>query len=115
MVAGDNRDGTTTHRVELRWRGDRRETVRAEADESILEAAERANVALPFGCRTGVCATCTARLLAGEIEHRRPPRALKDRHLDAGYVLACIAEPRSACRLAVGVDVQKELVENPWK
>jgi ferredoxin len=104
----------SNYEVVLSW-PEREETIRAGADEPILEAAEHAGVALPFGCRTGACATCTGRLLDGRIEHARPPRALKERHLSAGYVLLCIAEPRSDCHIAVGADVQAELVSNPWK
>lgn len=95
--------------------GGRRETIAVERDETVLDAAENANIALPFGCRTGACATCTGRLRTGEVEHRRPPRALKERHLEAGYVLLCIAEPRSDCRITVGASVQAELVPNPWR
>jgi ferredoxin len=76
----------------------------------VLAAAERAHVGLPFGRRTGACATCT-----GRVEHARPPRALKDRHLDDGYVLLCVAEPRADCRIEVGSDVAGDLVSNPWR
>jgi len=90
-------------------------TVEARGDETVLEAAERAGEFLPFGCRTGACGTCTARLLDGEVDHGRPPRALKRRHLEDGYVLTCVAVPAGDCRLRVGADVADELVENPWK
>jgi ferredoxin len=90
-------------------------TVEAAAGETVLDAAERVDAGLPFGCLTGACATCTAELLAGEIHHRREPRALKTRHLDAGYVLACIAVPRGDCRLRVGSDVARDLTSNPWR
>jgi ferredoxin len=80
-----------------------------------LSAAEAAGIGLPFGCRTGACATCTGRLLAGSISHRRPPRALKDRHLAADYVLPCVAVPEADCTLEVGADVHSDLVSNPWK
>jgi len=96
-------------------RGDETVQIDAEAGETILDAAESADVSLPFGCRTGACGTCTGRVLAGDLDHRRPPRALKQKHLDAGYALLCIAEPRADCRIAVGKDVVAELVENPWK
>jgi len=72
-------------------------------------------VGLPFGCKTGACGTCTARLLAGELRHRRPTRALKERHLADGYALLCIGRPRADCRIAVGKEVLASLVENPWK
>ncbi len=104
-----------SHPVELA-RADGRSTVlEVPADGTVLDAAEAAGVALPFGCRTGACATCAGRLLDGTVEHRRPPRALKDRHREAGYVLTCLAEPRAACRLRVGADVARELVSNPFE
>lgn len=93
----------------------RAEEIDVAADETVLEAAERAGVALPFGCRTGACGTCAGRLVDGTVRHRRPPRALKRRHLRAGYVLVCIAEPRTDCDLRVGKDVVAELVSNPWR
>jgi ferredoxin len=104
-----------SRRVDLAWRDGRRATVDAAPGETILEAADDAGVGLPFGCRTGACGTCAGRLLDGDVRHRRPPRALKERHLAAGYVLACVAEPVTDCRLAVGADVQAELVSNPWR
>ncbi len=103
------------HRVDLVWRDGREETVRARDDETVLEAAERADVGLPFGCRTGACGTCTGRLLAGDLDHARPPRALKERHRADGYVLLCVAEPHSSCRVEVGTAVHADLVDNPWK
>lgn len=48
-------------------------------------------------------------------EYRRPPRALKPRHREDGYVLLCIATPRADCRVAVGSTVRSGLVDNPWK
>lgn len=106
--------GNREYEIVLSWRG-REEVVHAGEDEFVLEAAERAGVALPFGCRTSACATCTGKIIDGRIEHARPPRALKERHLETGYVLLCIAEPRSDCHIAVGADIQTELVSNPWK
>lgn len=100
----------------LDWRGSERSDQLAIHDgETILDAAERVGIGLPFGCRTGACATCTARLLDGEITCERPPRALKQRHRDNGYILTCIARPTTDLRLEVGGDVHGDLVENPWK
>lgn len=102
--------------VRLDWRdSDRQETLTVAADETVLDAAEAAGVGLPFGCKTGPCGTCTARLLDGTLTHQRPPRALKDRHLDDGYVLPCIATPTTDARLEVGAEIQADLVPNPWK
>lgn len=105
----------TEHRLRLVWPDGGSDAVVAVGGQSILEAAETAGVALPFGCRTGACATCTGRLLEGSVTHRRAPRALKCRHLESGYILTCVAQPESDCRLAVGSDVAAELVSNPWE
>lgn len=101
--------------ITLEWADGRCETILVAEAETILEAAESVGVSLPFGCLTGACATCVGRLVEGCVRHRRPPRALKDRQLEDGYVLLCIAEPRVDCRISVGADVQAELVRNPWK
>ncbi|MEM4780158.1 MAG: 2Fe-2S iron-sulfur cluster-binding protein [Halalkalicoccus sp.] len=104
-----------THELVFERAGDRTERISAAPTETVFEAAEAAGVGLPIGCLTGACATCVGRLLDGELTYRRPPRALDDRQLAAGYALLCIAVPREDCRIRVGADVQAELVENPWK
>ena len=114
MPAGTD-DAETIHSVTLAWPDGRTATVGVTSDQTVLAAAERADLGLPFGCLTGACGTCTAHLETGEVEHRRPTRALKQRHREDGYVLLCVAEPRSDCRVRVGAAVQRELVSNPWK
>ncbi|GAC1331339.1 MAG: CDP-6-deoxy-delta-3,4-glucoseen reductase [Beijerinckiaceae bacterium] len=39
----------------------------AEAEETILDAAERAGYSLPYSCRKGVCSTCEASLRSGRV------------------------------------------------
>lgn len=104
-----------TYEITLVWDNGRTETIAVNESETVIDAAECTDIGLPFGCLTGACATCTGEVLSGTLEHRRNTRALKPRHLEAGYVLLCIAEPRSDCRVRVGADVQSELVTNPWK
>lgn len=99
----------------LTWRDGHTETTRANADQTVLEAAEAAAIGLPFGCRTGACSTCVGRLVAGTVAYSRPPRALKSRHRTSGYILCCIARPLTDCHIEVGPHVQSELVSNPWK
>jgi len=109
------RTGTDGRRlpVTLVWDDGRSETVAVARDETVIAAAERAGIGLPFGCLRGVCATCTGRLVEGELAHRREPRALKPRHREAGFVLLCVAEPRAPSRVRVGSDVQAQLNPNP--
>ena len=107
--------GRTSHPVELVWPDGRTETIRVGSDESIVAAAEAADIAIPYGCLYGACGTCTAELLDGELRHTDSPRALKDRSLVAGYVLPCIGTPETDCRLRIGHGIQAEVVGTPWK
>ncbi len=62
--------------------------------ETLLEAGLRAGADLPFSCKGGVCATCRAKLLAGEVR-MGANYALEDDELKAGYVLTCQSYPLS--------------------
>jgi ring-1,2-phenylacetyl-CoA epoxidase subunit PaaE len=70
-------------------------TLPIAATSSILEGAQRLRPDLPFACKGGVCGTCRARLVEGQVEMRRN-FALEQDELDAGFVLTCQARPRSA-------------------
>jgi ring-1,2-phenylacetyl-CoA epoxidase subunit PaaE len=69
-------------------------------DEAILDGAQRVRPDLPFACKGGVCGTCRAMLVDGEVRMRRN-FALEQNELDAGFVLTCQSVPTSA---AVTVD-----------
>lgn len=75
--------------------GRRRSFPMAPTDGSVLEAAERAGLELPFSCRSGICATCRARITAGAavMTHNI---ALEPWETGAGFVLCCQARPTSA-------------------
>jgi ring-1,2-phenylacetyl-CoA epoxidase subunit PaaE len=75
--------------------GRRRSFPMAPGDESVLAAAERAGLALPFSCRSGICATCRARITDGAavMTHNI---ALEPWETDAGFVLCCQARPTTA-------------------
>jgi ring-1,2-phenylacetyl-CoA epoxidase subunit PaaE len=60
----------------------------------ILDGAQRVRPDLPFACKGGVCGTCRARLVGGEVTMRRN-YALEQDEIDAGYVLTCQALPAS--------------------
>ena len=62
--------------------------------ENILDAAMAAGVDVPYSCKGGVCATCKARVLEGEVEMDLN-HALVKAEVDAGYVLSCQAHPVS--------------------
>lgn len=61
---------------------------------SLLDAALENNLDAPFACKAGVCSTCKAKVLAGEVE-MVSNHALEDYEVDAGYVLTCQCYPTS--------------------
>jgi ring-1,2-phenylacetyl-CoA epoxidase subunit PaaE len=73
--------------------GKRREVPVAE-DESILDAALRAGMDLPFACKGGMCSTCRAKLVEGEA-HMEVNYSLEPWELKAGFILTCQARPAS--------------------
>ncbi len=66
----------------------------AAGDETVLEAAQRAGIALPYSCRGGVCGSCKATLVEGRCDYPRlPPVALSDDAQADGAILLCQAVP----------------------
>jgi ring-1,2-phenylacetyl-CoA epoxidase subunit PaaE len=61
---------------------------------SILDGAIQQGADLPFSCKGGVCATCRAKLVSGEVE-MDTNYALEEEELAAGFILTCQAHPRS--------------------
>ena len=63
-------------------------------EESILDATLRARPDAPYSCTGGVCGTCRARVVSGEVRMDRN-YALEPDEVAAGIVLACQAHPVS--------------------
>ena len=72
----------------------RSSTATVEPGTPILDGAQRVRPDLPFACKGGVCGTCRALLVRGEVTMRRN-YALEREELEAGYVLTCQALPAS--------------------
>ncbi|MEJ2451130.1 MAG: 2Fe-2S iron-sulfur cluster-binding protein, partial [Gammaproteobacteria bacterium] len=49
-----------------------------ENDESVLDAALRQGIGLPYGCRNGLCGSCKGKLQSGKVRYRKEPEALTD-------------------------------------
>jgi ring-1,2-phenylacetyl-CoA epoxidase subunit PaaE len=62
--------------------------------QSVLDAALHEGVDLPFACKGGVCCTCRARLIEGQVEMDLN-YALEADELAAGFILTCQSHPRS--------------------
>ena len=69
---------------------------------SLLDGALKNKVNLPYACKGGVCCTCKAKLLEGEVEMVRN-YGLEPEEIEAGYILTCQSFPKSA-KISVDFD-----------
>lgn len=69
---------------------------------SVLDTGLRAGLSLPFACKGGVCCTCRAKLLEGQVRMDRN-YTLEDHEIAAGFVLTCQSHPLSE-RVVVSYD-----------
>jgi glycine betaine catabolism B len=67
--------------------------VACDAEDCILDVAEQAQVAMPSGCRMGVCGACKHKVIEGEVTYVDSPRALPETERQQGMILPCIAFP----------------------
>lgn len=66
-----------------------------EADETVLAAAIRAGVGLPYGCKNGACGSCKGKVVGGAVTHKpHQGRALSDQEKLQGMSLFCCALPQ---------------------
>ena len=71
--------------------------VHVGADETLLTALRRSNVAAPYSCQQGFCGTCRTRVMAGAVDHR--DTLLTDPERAGGMMLVCISRAANGERL----------------
>ena len=65
-----------------------------DADETVLQAAMRADLMIPYGCRNGACGTCKGKIIAGDVDYGVYQRStLTEDEKRAGLALFCCAKP----------------------
>jgi len=74
------------------------------SDTTILDAALKQGADLPFACKGGMCCTCKAKLLEGEVE-MDVHWGLEHEEVEQGYILTCQSHPKTE-KVVVDFDIK---------
>ena len=66
--------------------------IQVKYPETILKAAKRQGIMLPYSCEAGRCGNCVAKCISGKVWHSYN-EVLTDKELDKGLVLTCVGHP----------------------
>jgi ring-1,2-phenylacetyl-CoA epoxidase subunit PaaE len=91
-AAVEAREGATAVKAFVVADGRRVEFEIARRNETVLQAGLRQGIDLPYSCTGGVCSTCRALLVEGEVD-MDVHYALEDYEIKRGYVLTCQSYP----------------------
>ncbi len=83
------------------------------AHRPLLDTLRKQGVDLPYGCKYGGCITCAAKLITGEVDQAKQV-ALNNRQIKDGYVILCVAKPKSDITIEIGVESHDKLYRNPF-
>jgi ferredoxin len=83
----------TLYSIEIRHNG-ATNTIQVPDDRTILDVANEASFDLPASCTAGVCTTCAAQVIDGEI-YQDDGVGLSPELQKQGYTLLCVTYPRS--------------------
>lgn len=100
-----------TYEVTIEPTGD---VIEVEEGQTILDAALRQGVWLPFACGHGTCATCKCQVTDGDVDlGNASPFALMDIEREEGKILVCCATPESDLVIEAEIDVDDDFAGYP--
>ncbi len=100
-----------TFQVKISNRGN--VSYQVEHNRPLLDSLTEQGMDLPYGCRYGGCISCAAKLIDGEVDQKRQV-ALNNRQINDGYIILCVARPKSNLILEIGVESHDKLYRNPF-
>jgi ferredoxin len=92
VSAGNAPAPNTAPAIEVRFSRSGRTLAWDGQDANLLDFAERHNVSVDSGCRSGSCGTCETRLVSGSVTYADKP----DHDIATGHCLLCVGKPGSA-------------------
>jgi ring-1,2-phenylacetyl-CoA epoxidase subunit PaaE len=72
--------------------------------DAILDAALKNGADLPYACKGGVCCTCRAKLVEGEVD-MDVNYGLEPEEIEQGFILTCQSHPRTE-KVVVDFDIK---------
>ena len=83
-----------------------------EENETVLDAALRQGVGLPYGCRNGACGKCAGDLISGQVEYKKGALKASAKDLrEEGKALFCQAMAKSDLEIQVTEITRSQEVE----
>ncbi|WP_027855952.1 NADH:ubiquinone reductase (Na(+)-transporting) subunit F [Marinobacterium jannaschii] len=90
------------------------DVIELDEGQTLLDAALRQGVWLPFACGHGTCGTCKVQVLDGDVDHGEASGfALMDIERDEGKVLACCCTAESDLTIEADIDVDPDFAGHP--
>jgi ring-1,2-phenylacetyl-CoA epoxidase subunit PaaE len=91
-------------RVTLTLDGGQQPFTMRQQDETLLDGALRAGIDVRYSCKSGVCATCRAKLIEGQVD-MDANYALEDYEIARGFILTCQSYPISS---SIAIDFDQD-------